>query len=82
MGSLLGMSTDKKSEGDRHKSRRVVRLPDDLHQAISRLADRHERPIAREVKLALVAWLRQHGEWPAEGEAPEPKKGRPKKGGA
>ena len=80
MDTTAVMGTDKKTgDGDRHKSKRVVRLPDDIHEAISRLAGRNERPIAREVKLALVAWLRQHGEW--EGDAPPAKKGRPRKGG-
>lgn len=49
---------------DRHRSRRMIRLPDDLHDAISGLAETNGRPITMEVRRALLDWLARHGRAP------------------
>jgi hypothetical protein len=47
--------------GDQHRSNRLVRLPESLHEAIAGLAKEAGRPVTWEVRMALLAWLRQKG---------------------
>jgi hypothetical protein len=63
-------------KADRHRARRVVRVADDVHQAMALAAEESERSIGREVRVALVEYLEARGMWP------RPAKGRQKKGGA
>ena len=46
---------------DRHKHKRVARIPDDLAEAMDRLAERNDRPFPWEVRRAIVDYLRRHG---------------------
>jgi hypothetical protein len=82
---MLGGTMAKKKPdraGDRHATKRVVRIPDDVHRAMTELAEESERSLGREVKLALIEYLKARGKWPPPGgAAPEPKPGRPRKGG-
>jgi hypothetical protein len=49
---------------DRHKSKKMIRLPESLYAELARLADQHGRPLSWEVRLALEHHVRQrrHGE--------------------
>jgi hypothetical protein len=49
---------------DQHRARNMVRLPDDLHQAMKDLARSNGRPLTWEVRQALAAWLRAKGKEP------------------
>jgi 5-methylcytosine-specific restriction endonuclease McrA len=54
----------KRLPGSRDKTRNMVRLPDDLHQAMKDLARSNGRPLTWEVRQALAAWLRAKGKEP------------------
>jgi hypothetical protein len=64
---MLGMAK-KKPKGDAHRSPHLVRIPVDVFEAIRRLAEKNDRPITREIRQALIAWLEAKGEWPPKGE--------------
>jgi hypothetical protein len=49
---------------DQHRARNMVRLPDDLHQAMKGLSQANGRPLTWEVRQALIAWLQAKGRWP------------------
>ncbi len=46
---------------DRHKSGTMVRVPDDVFGPIRELAEENDRPITREIRQALIAWLEAKG---------------------
>jgi plasmid stability protein len=49
---------------DQHRHRNMIRLPDDLYQALKALAVRNGRPLAWEARMAVVAHLKASGEGP------------------
>ena len=49
---------------DQHRSKNMVRIPDDVFEAVRRLAEQNDRPITREIRQALIAWLEAKGCWP------------------
>lgn len=49
---------------DRHSSKKMFRIEDDIHRGFKILADRNDRPMSREVRSALVKHLRDNGLWP------------------
>ena len=79
--TMLDMATSKgEAGGGEHRGKAMVRIPADVFDAMRRLADKNDRPLTREIRQALIAWLESKGEWPPPGGAPEPKKrGRPRK---
>lgn len=59
------MSKPRKSQKkDRHKSGRMVRLPDDVAGLMEELARENDRPLTRELRQACIAWLTAKGKWP------------------
>jgi hypothetical protein len=46
---------------DQHRSNRMVRLRLKAHEMMMELAQENQRPMARELNLAVVAWLRSKG---------------------
>jgi hypothetical protein len=44
---------DKKSSKDQHTSNRMVRLPIPWHELLRQMAERGERSLARELRIAL-----------------------------
>ncbi len=72
---MLDMAKKKPTHGpapvvkkpDAHKSNCLVRLHPALHAAMMSLAKESERALTREIKLALVAWLRGKGKAIPEG---------------
>jgi hypothetical protein len=54
----------KKKPIDQHKSRGMIRLPEELHLLLKELADRNERAMTRELRIALVKHLKENGMWP------------------
>ena len=48
----------KKPAADRHLPFRQVRVPLELYRRVQALAERNDRPVSREVKRALEAYLR------------------------
>jgi hypothetical protein len=58
-------ATEGKGRGaDRHKSKRLMRLPNDLAEALERLAERNDRPVTWELRRAVVAYLRANDALP------------------
>jgi predicted DNA-binding protein len=51
-------------QADKHRSRNMVRLPDEFHEAMKALARENDRPLAREVLRALTTHLKAHGKEP------------------
>ena len=49
---------------DRHKNKKVARLPDDIHAALSRVARRGKRPWTWELMRAVVAHLQAQDDLP------------------
>ena len=58
------MAKPKKPARDRHKSTKVLRIPDDIHGALARMAAANDRPIVREAIRGLIKHLREGGFWP------------------
>jgi hypothetical protein len=52
---------------DRHLSGKMVRIEDDVHAALQRLAADNDRPLTRELRRAVIAWLEAAGKWPPPG---------------
>lgn len=49
---------------DRHKGGHMVRIPDDVYEPTRELADENDRPLTREIRQALIAWLKANGKRP------------------
>ncbi len=49
---------------DRHTSKKMFRIEDDIHRGYRILADRNDRPMSREVRAALIKHLKENGLWP------------------
>jgi hypothetical protein len=59
---LMGKKTSRSGrEKDRHSSHKMVRLPEDFHNAIKELAKRNFRSLTGEILLALEKHLRDSG---------------------
>ena len=77
-----GKQVAKEKNDDRHKNRRTVRPGDDLYAKFEELAERNHRPVIWEFRMALRAWLRQHGlleddpEDDTAGDGPKGKRGK------
>jgi predicted DNA-binding protein len=56
------MTKKDSSKKDRHLPYKLVRIPVELYERMHRLAERTDRPIAREVRRALEAHLKAHEE--------------------
>ena len=56
----------KKRTTDRHKPRRTISFPLDLYDALSKLAEKNQRPLQWQVHLVLKAALIKEGLWPAD----------------
>lgn len=56
------MSKKKTEAKDRHLPYKLVRIPVELYERLKELADRNDRPAARELRRALEAHLRAHEE--------------------
>lgn len=54
----------KKTEGDRHASRKVLRIGDDLHDELKDLADANDRPLVQEARRAIRHWIKYKGNPP------------------
>jgi hypothetical protein len=54
----------KKKPTDQHKSRGMIRLPEELHTLLKELAEKNERAMTRELQIALVKHLQENGMWP------------------
>lgn len=67
---MLGMAKKRTTDGkgDQHRSNHLVRLSPDVFEAMKSLADENDRPMTREVRQALVAWLKSKGRWPEQDE--------------
>jgi len=50
--------------GDRHAPNHMIRVPADIYEALSGLAQDNDRPVSREVQRALLDWLARHGRAP------------------
>jgi hypothetical protein len=48
----------------RHSDRRMVAFRDDVYQAVALLAIRGNRPLSRQVRIAMITFLRAEGVWP------------------
>lgn len=55
---------------DRHKHKRMMRVPDVLANALDKLAERHDRPVSWELRRAIEAYLREHNALPPDYEQP------------
>ena len=51
---------------DYHVSRKMVRLPPEIHRQFKILSERNDRPMSREIRTALIRHLRDAGLWPPE----------------
>lgn len=49
---------------DRHTSKKMFRVSEDIHRGFTILSERNDRPMSREVRTALIKHLREHGLWP------------------
>jgi hypothetical protein len=56
--------TDHQPPTDQHKAKGMIRLPEELHALLKQLADRNERAMTRELRIALVKHLQENGLWP------------------
>lgn len=52
------------SGNDRHLSRNMVRLSDELHLQLKACARKNRRLLTSEVAIALEEYLQKHGFWP------------------
>jgi hypothetical protein len=52
---------------DRHRSRLVVRLPEEYREILRQLRDKTDRPRVADFRRALDAYLRSHGIAPPNG---------------
>lgn len=53
---------------DRHLPHKMVRVPLDVYEQFSKLADRNDRSISRELRRLMIEELKRQGLWPpAEG---------------
>lgn len=62
---------EKPAEGraaDRHAPNHMIRVPADIYEALSGLAQDNDRPVSREVQRALLDWLARHGRAPVRGD--------------
>lgn len=48
----------------RHKGRKMVAFKDDAYQMATLVAMRGNRPLARQIRIVIVNWLRSEGAWP------------------
>jgi hypothetical protein len=55
------MAKKKAGKADQHRSKNMVRLTDDVYQAMKSLAEESDRPLTREIRQALLAWLELKG---------------------
>jgi predicted HicB family RNase H-like nuclease len=62
-----GRRAKRDQAADRHLSGKMVRLSEDLHAQMVRLAERNDRPLTREIRRVLVAALEAEGLWPPPG---------------
>lgn len=56
------MSKDRKK--DRHRSGQMFRQDEDVMNLMRQLAEQGNRPLSREIRAALIAWLTTKGMWP------------------
>lgn len=54
------------SSGDRHQSTKALRLGDDVHEALAKMAEENDRPIVREARRIIIRALKEAGFWPPE----------------
>jgi predicted transcriptional regulator len=54
----------KKVNADRHRSKAMVRLDDEVHAQLKKLAERNNRPLSWEIKSILIKALERAGLWP------------------
>jgi hypothetical protein len=57
---------------DRHKARKTISLEPGLYAHLQALADRNDRPLAREVRRILIDHLKREGLWPPPDETTSP----------
>jgi predicted DNA-binding protein len=50
----------RKSDRDRHLPYKLVRIQKALYDRLRELADRHDRPLTRELRRAIEAHLKAH----------------------
>lgn len=51
-------------KGNRHAPNHMIRVPADIYEALSGLAQANDRPVSREVQRALLDYLARHGRAP------------------
>jgi hypothetical protein len=51
------MSKEKPRSGDRHLPYKLVRIPGPLYERLREVAERNDRPVSREVRRALEAYI-------------------------
>ena len=56
-----GAAAVQEQEQDRHKSKKMFRLPEEWHAAYKALATRNHRPMTWEIKIALGKHLTENG---------------------
>lgn len=49
---------------DRHKNRKTLSIPADIHAQLQAMADRYDRPLYRQVRSIFIAALKAEGLWP------------------
>jgi hypothetical protein len=49
---------------DRHRSKAMARIPEDVYDLMKELAARNSRPFSWELRLALIEHLQRNGLWP------------------
>jgi hypothetical protein len=52
------------NQKDRHLPFRFVRLPEQLHRQMKKLAERNNRPLSWELRALLIEHLTANGLWP------------------
>ena len=69
-------------KGDQHRSNHLVRIAPDVFRAMKALAEENDRPLTREIRQALIAWLEDQGRWPPPDDDVAKKGGKRKRGDA
>ncbi len=63
---LMSTKPDRRKKGnkDRHGPGKMVRLPLNIHTQLAILAERNDRPLAWQIRRALIEHLQANGLWP------------------
>lgn len=67
---MTGMAKKKTGKaakgGDRHLSGAMIRLPEDVHRQLKKLAERNNRPATWELRALVIKALEEAKLWPPE----------------